>query len=170
MNVLRLGLHPRGLAPRILNLPQWRTHLLTRLAREAHLTADPGLAALHRELVALPAGATRLRPDGIAVPLRLRHDDGPLTFLSTVTTFGTAVDLTACGAEHRGLPARRRAHGCGAPAAVRRGAQRRSSDGSPRSSEFRSKLPTKPSHPRTSSSGAGVVMTRSFTSPALVIR
>ena len=95
VNVLRLGLHPRGLAPRILNLPQWRTHLLTRLAREAHLTADPALAALHRELAALPGGRDRTPPDGIAVPLRLRHEDGPLSFLSTVTTFGTAVDLTA---------------------------------------------------------------------------
>jgi transcriptional regulator with XRE-family HTH domain len=95
VNVLRLGLHPRGLAPRILNLPQWRTHLLTRLAREAHLTADPGLTALHRELAALPGGRDRTPPDGIAVPLRLRHEHGPLSFLSTVTTFGTAVDLTA---------------------------------------------------------------------------
>jgi hypothetical protein len=94
VNVLRLGLHPRGLARRILNLPQWRTHLLTRLAREAHLTADPGLAALHRELAALPGGSDRRPPDGIAVPLRIRHGDGVLSFLSTVTTFGTAVDLT----------------------------------------------------------------------------
>jgi transcriptional regulator with XRE-family HTH domain len=95
VNALRLGLHPRGLAPRILNLPQWRTHLLTRLAREAHLTADPALAALHRELSALPGGRDRAVPDGIAVPLRMRHEDGVLSFLSTVTTFGTAVDLTA---------------------------------------------------------------------------
>ncbi|WP_448608452.1 helix-turn-helix domain-containing protein [Geodermatophilus sp. URMC 60] len=95
VNVLRLGLHPRGLARRILNLPQWRTHLLTRLAREAHLTADPALAALHRELAALPGGTDRRLPDGIAVPLRIRHGDGVLSFLSTVTTFGTAVDLTA---------------------------------------------------------------------------
>ncbi|SDN71213.1 helix-turn-helix domain-containing protein [Geodermatophilus sp. DSM 45219] len=95
VNVLRLGLHPRGLARRVLNLPQWRTHLLTRLAREAHLTADPGLAALHRELAALPGGTDRRLPDGIAVPLRLRHGDGVLSLLSTVTTFGTAVDLTA---------------------------------------------------------------------------
>ena len=93
--MLRLGLHPRGLAPRILNLPQWRTHLLTRLAREAHLTADPALAELHRELKRLPGGWDPAPPDGIAVPLRLRHDEGPLSFLSTVTTFGTAVDLTA---------------------------------------------------------------------------
>ena len=95
VNVLRLGLHPHGLARRVLDLPQWRTHLLTRLAREAHLTADAGLAALHRELAALPDGTDRRLPDGIAVPLRLRHRDGVLSFLSTVTTFGTAVDLTA---------------------------------------------------------------------------
>jgi transcriptional regulator with XRE-family HTH domain len=94
-NVLRLSLHPEGLAPRIANLPQWRAHLLHRLGREAHLTGDPGLAALHRELAALPGGTDRSTPDGIAVPLRLRTDDGVLSFLSTVTTFGTAVDLTA---------------------------------------------------------------------------
>ena len=95
VNVLRLGLHPRGLAPRILDLPQWRTALLTRLAREAHLTGDPRLAALHRELVALPGGVDRRPPDGIVVPLRVRHGGEVLSFLSTVTTFGTAVDLTA---------------------------------------------------------------------------
>jgi hypothetical protein len=27
VNVLRLSLHPDGMAPRIVNLPQWRTHL-----------------------------------------------------------------------------------------------------------------------------------------------
>ena len=94
-NVLRVSLHPDGIAPRIANLPQWRAHVLHRLAREAHLTADPGLAALHRELVALPGGTDRSPPNGIAVPLRLRAPDGVLSFLSTVTTFGTAVDLTA---------------------------------------------------------------------------
>ena len=98
-NVLRLSLHPDGLAPRIRNLPQWRAHVLHRLAREAHLTGDPALAALHRELTALPGGTDRSTPDGIAVPLRLRAGDSAggevLSFLSTVTTFGTAVDLTA---------------------------------------------------------------------------
>jgi transcriptional regulator with XRE-family HTH domain len=94
-NVLRLSLHPEGLAPRILNLPQWRAHVLHRLGREAHLTGDPELAALHRELSALPGGTDRSTPDGIAVPLRVRSDDDVLGFLSTVTTFGTAVDLTA---------------------------------------------------------------------------
>lgn len=95
VNVLRLSLHPDGLAPRIVNLPQWRAHVLHRLGREAHLTADPHLAALHRELVALPGGTDRTPPNGIVVPLRLRTGDDVLSFLSTVTTFGTAVDLTA---------------------------------------------------------------------------
>ena len=94
-NVLRLSLHPDGLAPRIANLPQWRAHVLHRLAREAHLSGDPELGALHRELAALPGGSDRSPPNGIAVPLRLRDGDVVLSFLSTVTTFGTAVDLTA---------------------------------------------------------------------------
>jgi transcriptional regulator with XRE-family HTH domain len=94
-NVLRLSLHPEGLAPRIVNLPQWRAHVLHRLAREAHVTGDPQLGDLYRELAALPGGTDRSTPDGIAVPLRLRADDDVLSFLSTVTTFGTAVDLTA---------------------------------------------------------------------------
>jgi len=95
VNVMRLSLHPDGLAPRILNLPQWRRHVLHRLDREAHLTGDPRLRALHEELAALPGGTDRTPPDGIAVPLRVRAGDDVLTFLSTVTTFGTAVDLTA---------------------------------------------------------------------------
>jgi transcriptional regulator with XRE-family HTH domain len=94
-NVLLLSLHPDGLAPRILNLPEWRRHLLHRLGREAHLSGDADLAALHRELSALPGGTDRAAPDGIAVPLRLRVGDAVLSFISTVTTFGTAVDLTA---------------------------------------------------------------------------
>ena len=95
VNVLRLSLHPEGLAPRILNLPQWRRHVLHRLAREAHLSGDAGLAQLHRELARLPGGTDRTPPNGIAVPLRIRVGDATLSLLSTVTTFGTAVDLTA---------------------------------------------------------------------------
>jgi transcriptional regulator with XRE-family HTH domain len=95
VNVLRLSLHPDGMAPRIVNLAQWRTHVLHRLAREMALTADPGLAELHRELAALPGGRDPAPPNSIAVPLRIRHEDTELAFLSTVTTFGTAIDITA---------------------------------------------------------------------------
>lgn len=95
VNVLRLSLHPDGMAPRIGNLAQWRGHVLHRLAREAQLTADPRPSALHAELSALPGGIDPAPPDAIAVPLRIRHGDAELTFLSTVTVFGTAVDITA---------------------------------------------------------------------------
>ena len=94
VNVLRLSLHPDGMAPRIRNLAQWRAHVLHRLARDAALTADPALASLHRELARYPGGTDTSTPDGIAVPLRLEHAGCDLSFLSTVTTFGTAVDIT----------------------------------------------------------------------------
>ena len=61
MNVLRLGLHPDGLAPRTTNFPQWRAHLLDRLGRQAVRSGDPALAALHDELAAYPAGGARPR-------------------------------------------------------------------------------------------------------------
>lgn len=95
VNVLRLSLHPDGMAPRIVNLAQWRTHVLHRLAREAGMTGDAGLASLHAELAALPGGSDTSAPHAIAVPLRILHGGSELTFLSTVTTFGTAVDITA---------------------------------------------------------------------------
>ena len=98
VNVLRLSLHPEGLAPRILNLYQWRAHLLERLARDALTSADPALNVLHDELAAYPGGGQGERLDSafgdIAVPLRLRHGDTELAFISTKTTFGTAVDVT----------------------------------------------------------------------------
>jgi transcriptional regulator with XRE-family HTH domain len=94
-NVLRLSLHPDGLAPRILNLAQWRAHVLHRLGRDAGITGDPRLADLHRELSALPGGSDPSPPNGIAVPLRMCHAGRELAFLSTITTFGTAVDVTA---------------------------------------------------------------------------
>jgi transcriptional regulator with XRE-family HTH domain len=98
INVLRLSLHPEGLAPRIANLAEWRAHLLDRLGREAVTSGDPALAALHEELAAYPCDEPAHSPDleagAIAVPLRLRHDGGELSFISTVTTFGTALDVT----------------------------------------------------------------------------
>ena len=98
VNVLRLSLHPDGLAPRILNLPEWQAHLLERLGREALMSGDPALAVLHDELAAYPAGGDRARLDpafgDIVVPRRLAHEARELSFLSTRTTFGTAVDVT----------------------------------------------------------------------------
>ena len=103
VNVLRLSLDPEGLAPRIVNLVQWRAHLLDRLQQQVDASADATLAALHEELRAypLPRAAPRpvpgaVAPDGagVFVPLQLATDDGTLSFLSTTTVFGTPVDVT----------------------------------------------------------------------------
>jgi transcriptional regulator with XRE-family HTH domain len=98
VNVLRLGLHPEGLAARIINHGEWRAHLLDRLHRQSVASADPALTALHAELAAYPVGDHGPRPDlaanEIAVVLRLAHSNGELKFISTVATFGTAVDVT----------------------------------------------------------------------------
>ena len=98
VNVLRASLHPDGCAPRIVNLGEWRAHLLDRLGRQAVATGDPALAALHEEVAAYPGGDRGATPDlaagEIAVPLRIRYRDTELAFISTMTLFGTAVDVT----------------------------------------------------------------------------
>lgn len=103
INVLRLSLHPTGLAPRIANLGEWRNHVLTRLQRQVEITADPVLAALHDELAGYPhpesaseidARDASPRYGGLVVPIRLQTNQGLLSFISTTTVFGTAVDIT----------------------------------------------------------------------------
>jgi transcriptional regulator with XRE-family HTH domain len=102
VNVLRLSLHPDGLAPRIANLAQWRGHLLDRLRRQVDLSADPVLAELLAELRGYPAPSRSGRASngalgefgGVVVPLRLVHDAGVLCFFSTTTVFGTPLDIT----------------------------------------------------------------------------
>jgi transcriptional regulator with XRE-family HTH domain len=96
INVLRASLHPEGLAPRIRNLAQWRAHLLTRLRHDVDRTGDPRLAGLLTELTGLSKDSPddTFGYDGVAVPLRVATPRGTLNFLSTVATFGTAVDVT----------------------------------------------------------------------------
>lgn len=97
INVLRVSLHPQGLAPRIRNLASWRAHLLARLNRQVDLSADPVLAALMRELASYPAPVGP-RPGvgdgGIVVPLELEAGGGVLSLFSTTTVFGTPIDVT----------------------------------------------------------------------------
>jgi transcriptional regulator with XRE-family HTH domain len=103
VNVLRLSLHPDGLAPRIVNLPDWRAHLLARLERQIALTADAGLAELLREIEGYPASPDARRGNStradqvlaeVAVPILLRYGNDILAFLSTTMIFGTPVDVT----------------------------------------------------------------------------
>jgi hypothetical protein len=97
LNVLRLSLHPEGLAPRIVNLAQWRAHLLARLRRQIDVSADATLIALHDELLSLPAPAANAREaqvNAVAVPLQLAMNGAVLSFISTTTVFGTPLDIT----------------------------------------------------------------------------
>jgi transcriptional regulator with XRE-family HTH domain len=122
VNVLRLSLHPEGLAPRIVNLAQWKAHVLARLAQQVAASGDTVLAALAGELAGYPPHAPRAaapkgrdpsRRDGaepqgspmhhdpmrdaggVVVPLSVRAPGGGvLSMISTTTVFGTPVDIT----------------------------------------------------------------------------
>lgn len=104
VNVLRLALHPLGLAGRIVNLGEWRAHLLGRLRREVLATADDGLVELLEEVRGYPCAQPVPEvevpgPGDVVVPLRIRPPgdrsaDRELAFLSTVATFGTPLDVT----------------------------------------------------------------------------
>jgi len=102
INVLRLSLHPAGLASRIANLHEWRDHLFARLCRQIEVSGDPVLVALMAELADYPApdGIASGKPEtdaefaSVAVPFQLITEAGILSFISTTTVFGTPVDIT----------------------------------------------------------------------------
>ena len=100
VNALRLALHPEGLAPRTINLAEWRSHLLVRLRRQIEMTADAELIALLKELETYPAphGGHLVQPPSAAatvlLSLRLQTGEGLLSLFSTVTVFGTPIDVT----------------------------------------------------------------------------
>jgi len=96
INVLRLSLHPDGMAPRIANLGQWRAHLLERLQQQIAATGDATLQSLHDELLGYgaPDAQHDTPPSAVAVPFQLKTPDGVLSFISTTTIFGTPVDIT----------------------------------------------------------------------------
>jgi transcriptional regulator with XRE-family HTH domain len=93
VNVLRVGLHPRGLAPLVLNLGDWHAHFHDRLERQVAATGDPHLAALLEEIAGYPrphreTGASRAL-------LRMRGRGGELSFFGVFATFDTPFDVTA---------------------------------------------------------------------------
>jgi transcriptional regulator with XRE-family HTH domain len=95
-NVFRIALHPRGMAPRILNFAEWSGSIMARVSRQAAVTGDPELQELYDELSQYPGVSTERRVGGSEPVLmhRLRLADQDLSFFSTVTTFGTALDVT----------------------------------------------------------------------------
>lgn len=99
VNLLRVSLHPQGMAPRIVNLGEWRAHLLSRLRQQIQATADPVLIKLNAELAGYPCDQPeppieQPGPGDIAIPLRLRYQGRELAFFSTMATFGTPLDVT----------------------------------------------------------------------------
>ncbi|GAA2095941.1 helix-turn-helix transcriptional regulator [Streptomyces albiaxialis] len=101
LNAMRLTLHPEGLAPRIRNLPEWRGHLLDQMSRQLALHRSPGLRAVYEEVEAypLPPGSEeRAERTGngspFALPMQIEHGGEVLSFLSTIATFNTPVDVT----------------------------------------------------------------------------
>jgi transcriptional regulator with XRE-family HTH domain len=98
-NIFRIALHPQGMAPRVANLAEWSSYLLHRVRRQAAITGDPELDRLYGELREYPgvsADEPRSEEGEVAMVLlhRLRLKGSEFSFFSTVTTFGTATDIT----------------------------------------------------------------------------
>ncbi|MEV7684378.1 helix-turn-helix transcriptional regulator [Streptomyces bungoensis] len=99
-NAMRLTLHPEGLAPRIRNLREWRGHLLAQMERQLALYRSDRLRALYEEVAAYPVPGEE--PDGepaapvpyFALPLRIEHEGRILSFVSSISTFNTPMDVT----------------------------------------------------------------------------
>ncbi|WP_432081934.1 helix-turn-helix domain-containing protein [Streptomyces sp. WAC 04229] len=104
LNAMRLTLHPEGLAPRIRNLRQWRGHLLEQMERQIALQRSEPLRALYEEVAAFPVpdAAPEIAPDGepdeavpyFALPMRIEHEGRTLSFISSISTFNTPMDVT----------------------------------------------------------------------------
>lgn len=105
LNALRLTLHPEGLAPRIRNLREWRGHLLAQMERDIALRRSDALRALYEEVAAYPYSAPEepaspergegtVEPFAFALPMQIEHDGRVLSFVSSISTFNTPMDVT----------------------------------------------------------------------------
>lgn len=98
LNAMRLTLHPEGLAPRILNLREWRGHLLAQMERQIALQRSERLRELYEEVAAYPVRETAEEPaepvPSFALPMRIEHDGRVLSFISSISTFNTPMDVT----------------------------------------------------------------------------
>jgi transcriptional regulator with XRE-family HTH domain len=96
VNVLRLSMHPEGMASRIVNLAEWRAHLLHRLDRNIESAGDPALIALREELAAYPSPPPTARPEtrAILIPLQVLVHGAVLSLFSTTTVFGAPREVT----------------------------------------------------------------------------
>jgi transcriptional regulator with XRE-family HTH domain len=102
INVLRLGLHPRGLAPLMVNLSEWRAHFRDRLEQQVEAIGDENLRALLKEISSYPDPENEREPEfaraesGVLGPLKVRAPDGSeLSFLGMFATFDTPFEVTS---------------------------------------------------------------------------
>ncbi|MGW4385119.1 helix-turn-helix domain-containing protein [Streptomyces sp. NPDC004685] len=103
LNAMRLTLHPEGLAPRIRNLREWRGHLLAQMERQIALDRSEALRAVYDEVKAYPVADRDGGDDGgeageavpyFALPMVIEHDGQVLSFVSSISTFNTPMDVT----------------------------------------------------------------------------
>ncbi|MFF2996296.1 helix-turn-helix domain-containing protein [Streptomyces sp. NPDC057950] len=103
LNAMRLTLHPQGLAPRIRNLREWRDRLLAQMERRIALRRSEPLRALYEEVAAYPVPSVDPEPADteaaepvpyFALPMRIEHDGRILSFMSSISTFNTPMDVT----------------------------------------------------------------------------
>lgn len=100
VNAMRLILHPEGMGPRILNFAAWRAHTLSLLRQQLAARVDPVIKALLTEVAGypVPPGSEPLESFGaaqrLATPMHLSTRFGVVSFLNTLTVFGTPNDVT----------------------------------------------------------------------------
>ena len=100
VNAVRLMLHPRGLAPKIVNLAQWRAHVIEVLRQQVESTADRDIEALLGEVLAYPTARMKtvamagVGAQRYATPLQIATEAGIVSFLNTTTVFGSPSDVT----------------------------------------------------------------------------
>jgi len=100
VNVIRLGLHPRGLGPLFVNLGDWHAHWLDRLERQLAATGDEWLATLIEEVAGYPVPEPEVAPEmaggEMLGPVRVRTPDGgELSFFGMFASFDTPFEVTS---------------------------------------------------------------------------
>jgi len=100
VNAVRLILHPAGMGPRIVNFAAWRAHTLGLLRQQLAARVDPAIKALLAEVAGYPTPINSEplesfgAPQHLATPLRIWTRFGVVSFINTLTVFGTPNDVT----------------------------------------------------------------------------
>jgi transcriptional regulator with XRE-family HTH domain len=101
INVIRIGLHPRGLAPLFVNIGDWHAHWVRRLEHQAAATGDERLTSLLDEIASYPVpepgrdAAAEIAAREMLGPVRMRTPDGgELAFFGMFASFDTPFEVT----------------------------------------------------------------------------